>query len=260
MIPFDPFDHPDTDPPPTRAQALLALAILVVTAAGVIWFLWWATSRAVAAPATTAPASVIELSPMPTVVVVTAPPAVTIDGAATATEPALRVTTSTAAPVITCAMLVNGLTYVFGDLEPARQAYRETARCLGWSSSTSSAWEQFVVDDVIRHESKGCPNLRGGTDLSTTPNGRPCLAIKVDGTREDSGFGQLIGLWWRGPGTPVCDRLQLCTSNQIIASPWNSMTALLVAVETDGKHPWCYDARARRIHDACMWTPRSWSP
>lgn len=258
MIPYD----PDTDGPPTETQRRVAFAAIVVTFLLVVAFITWASLHAVsgAAPPDTMPAPTSSWQ-LPDVVT-TAPVLPSITEAATATEPARRVTTTTTttttAVPFDCERYVDALAYEYHNLAPVHDAYRVTAQCLGWPLEVVDRWETFIVDDVIDGESGGCWNLRGGTDLSTTPVGRPCSAIKVDGTREDSGFAQLIGLWWRGPGTPVCDRLGLCSSGAVVASPWNSMRAALVAVEHDGRHPWCFNARARSLHRMCATVPRSW--
>lgn len=173
---------------------------------------------------------------------------------AVATEPAVRVSTTVVRAPFDCATYVNALPYEWMNLVPVHAAYRVTARCLGWSMKTVDRWENFIVEDVIRNESGGCWNLRRGARVDVWLGCR----LSRQGTREDSGFGQLIGIWWRGPGTPVCDRLILCSSNDIVASPWNSMRALLIVVETDGRGPWCYDARARRFHPACGTVSRYW--
>lgn len=245
-----PLDHIDDDPPPTRGQAIAAGVALLVSLGLVVAFFVFAIDRAFSAtPAPTyAPTSVL---PPPE-------PPIEITAPASASATALRVSPPTTEPeriaTFDCGAAVNAISYEWMNLEPARAAYRITAGCMGWPADITHAWEAFIVDDVIRHESGGCPNLRGGARVIIWRN---CI-VDPQGTREDSGFGQLIGVWWRGPGTPVCDRLALCTSNDVIVSAWNSMRALLVAVEHDGSRPWCYDAAARRLHDACAWTPRRW--
>ena len=177
--------------------------------------------------------------------------------AAVATAPAVRVTTTTEAP-FDCASYVNSLPYEWRASGPMpdtlHDAYRVTAQCIGWSLETIDDWEAFVVEDIIANESGGCWNLKGGALVAQAAG---CV-LKQQGTKSDSGFGQLIAIWWNGPGTVVCDRLGLCSSSDIVASPWNSMRALLVAVEHDGRGPWCYDARARRVHPGCSSVSRYW--
>lgn len=149
---------------------------------------------------------------------------------------------------------VNSLPYEWGNVEPAREAYHVVAASLGWTQPTISRWEAFLVDDVIRKESGGCWNLKGGGRVDPYLG---CI-LNPQGRREDSGFFQLISVWY-GPGMYLCVEHGYCGSASIIASPWASMRAGLLAVMHDGKGGWCYDAYARSYHRSCAITPRSWS-
>lgn len=240
------------DGPPTRRMWVTCLAIAIVLAMLVgLWFVWSVQHALSMPPAPTTSTTTTTTLPL--------------ELPAVATAPAVRVSIPTLeAPAFDCARYVNALQYEWQNLTPVHDAYRVTAKCLGWPTETIDRWEHFIVEDVIRNESGGCWNLRRGGRVVTWLG---CVLgyfndagqwVSTQGTREDSGFGQLIGIWWRGPGTPVCDRLILCSSNDVTASPWNSMRALLVAIEEDGKGPWCYDARARHLHPACSSVTRYW--
>jgi hypothetical protein len=155
-------------------------------------------------------------------------------------------------PPFDCAGYVNGLPYQVNDPAPARAAYWVVASCRGWDHATIARWERFIVDDVMQGESRYCWNVRGGAEMS----GVGCEMTR-QGRREDSGIMQLIGLWYH-PGGPLCVAEGMCSSAAIIASPWSSFNAGLFAVEYDGSHPWCYDARARSFHPLCGTVPRYW--
>ena len=152
-----------------------------------------------------------------------------------------------------CASYVNGLAYGEGNPEPAREGYRVTASCRGWSQDTIAKWEHFIVDDVWMGEASECPLVIGGALFAGHGN----CDLAVQGRREDAGIGQLIALWYQ-PGGPLCVAEGLCSKYDIVASPWASLSAALFAVEYDGSRPWCYDARARRLHWSCDTVSRYW--
>ena len=146
---------------------------------------------------------------------------------------------------------VNTLPYAYTNVEPAREAYRIVATERGWSEADIAAWEPFLVDDVIAKESGGCYNVRGGAKMAEP--GVSCL-IRRQGKGGDSGFGQVIGMHYRGW---LCDQEQLCSSADITLNAWNSMTALLALVERSGKHGWCWNAWARGFHPGCRTAPNA---
>lgn len=196
-----------------------------------------ATTTTESAPTTVAPTTTIEI----------------VETAAVSHMPAVRVDPPEPPPApFDCAAYVNGIAYQVNDPEPARLAYRITAACRGWDEATIARWERFIVDDVMKGESRYCWNVRGGAEMT----GSGC-EMSRQGRKEDSGIMQLIGLWYH-PGGPLCVATGMCSSAAIIASPWSSFTAGLFAIEYDGKGPWCYDAWARGFHPTCAITPRRW--
>ncbi len=148
---------------------------------------------------------------------------------------------------------VDSLPYEWGNLQPVHQAYRSVAACLGWSPAVTNRWEQFLVEDVIKEESGGCWNVLRKAQWQ----GEGCNFSYPNGSAEDAGFFQLIGLW-HGPDGYLCTTFGTCGRNAVIASPFESMRAGLRAVMHDGSRPWCYDARARSFHDSCDTVPRAW--
>lgn len=185
-----------------------------------------------------------------------------IESSAAATAVAVRVDppeTTTTVPFDPVAY-VNALPYQFQDREPAREAYRVVARTRGWDEATIARWERFAVDDVMGGESGWCWNVRGGARMS----GFGCEFARdkagniLQGRREDTGFFQLIRLWYEYPDGILCPTEGYCSSEAILASPFHSMNAGLAAIEMHGKQSWCYDARARSYHWSCATTPRNW--
>ena len=142
---------------------------------------------------------------------------------------------------------VNSLKYAHGNPKPAMEAFRIVAslRPKPWTTKQIKSWE-IAIANIMMGESGFCPNtLRGATFRPDT-----CTLIK-QGRYEDAGFGQLIGINYRytRPGTGwLCAQEHLCSKWQIIASPYNSMTALVALIERSGTHPWCYNSWARRYH------------
>lgn len=141
---------------------------------------------------------------------------------------------------------VNRQVYSWGVAEPAMATFRTVAAYRGWSSQQIQSWETAVYD-IMKGESGFCPNMLGGARLASTQG---CI-IARQGRRSDAGFGQLISIHYRHttPGTGwLCKQEGLCSKWQIIATPWNSMTALLALIERSGTRGWCYNASARRHH------------
>lgn len=149
---------------------------------------------------------------------------------------------------------VNSATYSYGDAAPALAAYRQVAAHRGWTPASIAAWEPFV-SDVMRGESGYCYNLRRGATLKHTTG---CVLAR-QGTGSDSGFGQVIRRYHYGPGQYLCVQEGLCSAQDVIATPWSSMTSLVAAMERNGRQPWCYNAQARRFHPTCNRTP-GWLP
>ena len=57
-----------------------------------------------------------------------------------------------------------------------------------------------------------------------------------------------------GIGRWMCVQEKLCSADDIIATPWNSMTALVALIEKDGFRPWCY-TDALRAGPVCALAP-----
>ncbi len=157
---------------------------------------------------------------------------------------------------------VNNIQYRSGNAEPAVRAFRIVAGHRGWSDEKIADWEPFVIDIVLK-ESSACPGVRGGGRVDADCN------ITKQGKRSDSGFGQVLMGYphrrgWKYGGTSwrlnehaswLCAQEGLCTPNEVISSPWNSMTALVALVERAGSQPWCYNSYARSVH-RCKLAPR----
>lgn len=146
------------------------------------------------------------------------------------------------------------------DGSAAMQSFRSVACYRGWPAERIAAWEPFMYDVVIK-ESMGCFNLRRNPILRvvlsegvTRPArwGDGCVeALAANRNTEDAGYGQVTRSGW-GPRGVVCRTTGLCSAEQIVASPWNSMLATVVFVEANGSQPWCYNARARRFHNCSL--------
>jgi hypothetical protein len=145
---------------------------------------------------------------------------------------------------------INGATYSYNDAGPAVEAFRAVTAHRGWSTNATAAWEPFVTS-VIRKESGFCYNLRRGARLASGPG---CV-ISRQGTGSDSGFGQVISMHYRYPSGWLCQQEGLCSAEQITATPWDSMVAMVALVERSGRQPWCFSAWARRYHN-CGIAPR----
>lgn len=134
------------------------------------------------------------------------------------------------------------------DGTAAMQSFRSVTCYRGWDPALTAAWEPFVYDVVIK-ESNGCFNVRRAPIFAAgTGWGDSCVDTLVrNRTTEDAGYGQVTYAGW-GPRGVVCQRTGLCSAEQIIASPWNSMLAVVVLIEANGRFPWCYSASARAFH------------
>lgn len=158
-------------------------------------------------------------------------------------------------PVPTPQEIVNSLTYIAHDPKPAMKAFEINATYRGWTSKEITLWK-IAIQDIMKGESSFCPNVLGGAVLAQKVN---CV-IKKQGTHSDSGFGQLIYIHYKvsskNPARGwLCKQEKLCSKEQIIATPWTSMTALVALIERSGISPWCYDARARRHHRVACSNP-----
>lgn len=152
---------------------------------------------------------------------------------------------------------VNTQPYFFGDLGPVTIAYDALAKHLDWDITYAAdgqlmidAWREFVVTDLIAKESGGCPAVRGGTLYNAI--GDPCDSPSVWGRRSDTGFGQVTPVLYRGNNTVICKNTGLCSWQQIIETPWNSMLATMITVQELGSGPWCYNAFARSYHNCSL--------
>lgn len=139
---------------------------------------------------------------------------------------------------------VNSLPYSHNYAEPALEAFRLVAAYRGHDEAWIKAWTPFV-NDILLLESGYCWNVKRGVVMA---NGGKNCAIKKQGKHSDSGFGQLIRLHYK-PGAWLCTQEGLCSSDAIVANPWNSMTAVVALVERSGSQPWCFSAWARRYHN-----------
>lgn len=152
---------------------------------------------------------------------------------------------------------VNALQYSYGVFEPVDAAFRMVAADCGWSQQSIDDWASFLVYDVVAKESGGCWNVRRGVRFADS--GANC-AIARQGRGSDSGFGQLIGIHYKGNGW-LCVEDGLCSSDAIISSPYTSMQALVrlvggsVAKPGSGKQGWCYSKWARNYHRGCATAP-----
>lgn len=148
--------------------------------------------------------------------------------------------------------VVNGLQYQWQNSAPTTTAYRYVATCLGWDTPTQEKWYQFLIQDVLTGESGHCPYTLGGGTVDDNCN------VLRRGTKSDTGFFQLIRKYWYAPDQVLCVNHGYCSQDSIIATPWDSMMAGLLAVMYDGRRPWCYNGDARDLHWSCGSVPRYW--
>lgn len=182
----------------------------------------------------------------------TAPTTTTVAVSPTTTTVVVKPKPLTEAQVRYLSILhVNGLTYNYGDSKPALEAFRIVAKNRGWTPAQIKSWEPAITN-IMMGESGFCPNVLRGAIIK---NPKGCV-LKKQGKHQDAGFGQLIRINYKHtrPGTGwLCAQEHLCSKWEIIASPYNSMTALVALIERSGTHPWCYSSWARRYHrGACQ--------
>lgn len=140
--------------------------------------------------------------------------------------------------------LVNGLPYEHYNPGPAMDAFRLVAAYRGWPDALIKAWEPFV-NDVMFGESAYCWNRQRGDIMIP----HSMCVLQRGGRHEDVGFGQVTAVFY-GQNGEVCKQYGYCSRQQILASPFDSMLASIVApIELEGSQPWCYNAYARRYHD-----------
>lgn len=141
--------------------------------------------------------------------------------------------------------IVNSLPYQHYNDIPAMTAYRLVAAERGWTSARIEAWAPFVRD-VMLGESAFCWNRRRGDIVR--PYSVGCV-ITRQGRYEDVGFGQVTSSFYGDAGL-LCTKYGVCSSGQILASPYDSMLwSLVVPLELDGSHPWCFSGAARSYHN-----------
>lgn len=146
------------------------------------------------------------------------------------------------------AVQVNNIVYNWGDPKPAMEAFRLVALNRGWTEKQIKSWE-IAIANIMMGESGFCPNVLRGAVMA---NPKGCV-LKRQGRHSDAGFGQLIGIHYklstRNPAAGfLCREEGMCSKWQIIASPYNSMLALVALIERSGTGPWCYNNFARRYH------------
>lgn len=135
--------------------------------------------------------------------------------------------------------VVNSLPYAIFEAAPAEEAFRIVTQERGWAPEDTEKWAPFA-SAVMKRESGYCYNVRRGARM--TGNG---CEMSRQGRGSDSGFGQLISIHYK-PGRWLCEQEGLCSADDIIATPWASMTAFVALIERNGAQPWCYTAKLRR--------------
>ena len=179
----------------------------------------------------------------------TVPPAVLVESGA-ATSPPQRLDSFQATPTTTATPqdVVNNLPYEFMVAEPAMQAYTIVAGFRGWDEATITAWAPFVRN-VMYGESGFCWNRLRGSVMPYPADG--CREARA-GTHSDAGFGQITPIAGYRSDLWMCQDHGICSRWDIIADPWHSMLALVLALEYHGSQPWCYNSAARRYHDCTL--------
>lgn len=140
---------------------------------------------------------------------------------------------------------VNGLEYHAGNPESAMKAYRVIAAYYGWTDTQIDNRATFV-QRVMASESSFCWNARRWTYFET---GKACTEHRT-GRHDDVGFGQITAVL--RPLT--CEKANICSTVDTVASPWNSMLAYVVVLDELGKRPWCYNRNMHiRNGDCATW-------
>lgn len=187
-------------------------------------------------PTTTTIEVVVGEPPVPPIALVA-----TVSGVPERLSP-VQVTDTLPPPVLTPEAMVNWLPYDYVEgKETALQAFRITAKALGWDSARIEAWIPFA-DDVMAKESGYCWNLLRGATVSSVG----CV-LKQQGTNDDAGIAQLTSVW-HGRSGPICVQFGFCGRHGIIASPWTSFQSFVRLLEIEGSGPWCWSTWARSFH------------
>lgn len=135
--------------------------------------------------------------------------------------------------------VVNNLPYAIYVAEPAEEAFRIVTQERGWVQEDIDKWVPFA-SAVMKRESGYCYNVRRGARMT----GDGCELAR-QGSGSDSGFGQLISIHYK-PGRWLCEQEGLCSADDIVSTPYASMTAFVALIERGGAQPWCYTAKLRR--------------
>lgn len=205
-------------------KKIIPTAVAVFIAASLITQM--ATTEAATAPKVATTTTSVAVGPPPV------PP--------TTTTPVT--TTTTLKPVVrpSAKVLVNSLKYSHLSMGPVMQAFHLVAYSRHWTKAQVASWD-VAVHDITLKEAGACWNVRYGAKFKYF-DGRGCI-LKYGG-RGSSGFGQLTKVALGGP----CRRVGICTELAVVASPYNSMAALVALIEESGVSPWCYNNYARRFH------------
>lgn len=139
---------------------------------------------------------------------------------------------------------VNNLPYSINDPGPAMQAFRIVAADRGWTQDNIEAWAPFV-QATMKTESQFCPSVIYGqhADSDCDVRGRPKGSA--------AGFGQVL---MRVHGKWMCGQEGLCDRWAVVATPYDSMTALVALIERSGAGPWCYRGSHHRT-GSCRLVP-----
>lgn len=166
----------------------------------------------------------------------------------TTTTTTLPPTTTTTPP--TPEEIVNNIVYIHSDPAPAMQAFAIVATARGWSQEQITSWSTFA-SDVMYRESRYCYNVRRGAVIDQAYG---CV-LEKQGPYQDSGFAQLIATHYN-PGKWLCEQENLCSAEDIISTPWNSMTSFVALLERSGRQPWCYSDSLKAL-SRCRNAPKN---
>jgi hypothetical protein len=189
-----------------------------------------------------------------TTVVDVAPPPVPTTTTVPITAPAVAHLTAVRVdppepPPPTAAEVCNTLVYDFEEMYGPMICFRAVAAEQGIVHIAEA--EPWIFDVIVK-ESGGCPFIRGGDrdiPVGCTPKHR--------GSGSDVGFGQATYSYY-GPGGKLCTVYGICSSWQILASPYDSMLNSVVRVAIlDGRYGYCDYEGAPRYH-ACSLVHRDW--
>lgn len=214
-------------------KKLIPAAIAVFFSASLI--IQMATTEAATAPKVATTTTSVAVGPPPT-------PPTTVVPTTTTVKPKPK-----PKPKHTVAYIVNRLPYNHSDMVPVMKAFHLVAASRHWTKAQIASWD-IAVHDIALKEAGACWNVRYGAKFLHW-DGRGCI-LKHQG-RGSSGFGQLTKVALGGP----CRRVGICTELAVVASPYNSMAALVALIEESGVRPWCYNGYARRFHRVACSNP-----